>query len=78
MTKKAELVAAMKESIAACDAAFANLTDATAVEMIKGPRGERSRLGMLVGNTTHSNEEYGYMAVYLRLKKVVPPSSEGR
>ena len=60
------------------DAAFAKLTDETAKEMIKGPRGERSRLGMLVGNTTHANEEYGYMAVYLRLKGVVPPSSEGR
>ena len=78
MTKKAELVEAMKESIAACDAAFAKLTDETAKEMIKGPRGERSRLGMLVGNTTHDNEEYGYMAVYMRLKGVVPPSSEGR
>jgi hypothetical protein len=26
----------------------------------------------------HDNEEYCYMSVYLRLKGVVPPSSEGR
>jgi hypothetical protein len=26
----------------------------------------------------HNNEEYGYLAVYMRLKGVVPPSSEPR
>ena len=77
-TSKADLVAALKESFAECDNAFDSLTDATATEMIKGPRGQRSKLGALVGITTHDNEEYGYMAVYLRLKGIVPPSSEGR
>ncbi|MEO8126588.1 MAG: DinB family protein [Bryobacteraceae bacterium] len=77
-TAKAELVAALKESFAECDAAYDSLTDATAGEMIKTARGQRTKLGALVGNTTHSNEEYGYMSVYLRLKGVVPPSSEGR
>jgi hypothetical protein len=33
-------------------------------------------MGALAGNVAHDNEEYGYMAVYLRLKDVVPPSSE--
>lgn len=46
--------------------------------MIKGPRGERSRIGVLVGNVVHDNEEYGYLAVYMRLKGVVPPSSDRR
>lgn len=77
-TSKADLVAALKESFAICDAAYDSLTDADAAAMIKTARGQRSKLGTLVGNTTHSNEEYGYMAVYLRLKGVVPPSSEGR
>ena len=72
-TAKADLVAALKESFADCDAAFDSLTDATATEMVRGPRGQRSKLGALVGNTTHDNEEYGYMSVYLRLKGVVPP-----
>ncbi len=75
-TAKADLVAAMKESVAECDAAFEMLTDANAAEMIKTPRGQRTRLGALVGNTIHDNEEYGYMAVYMRLKGIVPPSSE--
>ena len=77
-TSKADLVAALKDSFAECDAAFESLTDAIAADMIKTRRGQRSKLGALVGNTVHDNEEYGYMAVYLRLKGVVPPSSEGR
>ena len=78
MTGKAELVAALKSANEECDKAYGALTDAAAVTMIEGPRGKRTKLGMLVQNTTHANEEYGYMAVYLRLKGVVPPSSEGR
>ena len=77
-TTKADLVAALKESFTICDAAYDALTDANAAEGVRAGRGMRSRLTVLVGNTTHSNEEYGYMAVYLRLKGIVPPSSEGR
>lgn len=73
---KAELVAALKEAFAICDTAYDALTDAKAAEMLTTPRGQRSKLGALVGNTTHDNEEYGYMAVYLRLKGIVPPSSD--
>jgi hypothetical protein len=75
-TSKADLVAALKDSFAECDKAYDSLTDANASEMIKTPRGERTRLGMLVGNTTHDNEEYGYLAVYMRIKGIVPPSSD--
>jgi hypothetical protein len=78
MKAKADLVAAMKSSIAECDKAFAGLTDATVVQMSTGGRGgPRSRLGSLYGMVAHDNEEYGYLAVQLRLKGIVPPSSEG-
>lgn len=77
-TSKADLVAALQASIADCDAAYDSLTDATISQMINLGRAQRSKLGVLVGNTTHANETYGYLAVYLRLKGLVPPSSEGR
>src|SRR5205823_1553090 len=67
-TSKSDLVAALKESNAECDKAFDSLTDANASDMIKTRRGERSRLGTLVGVIAHDNEEYGYTAVYMRLK----------
>jgi uncharacterized damage-inducible protein DinB len=77
-TAKADLVAAMKDSIALCDAAFESLTDANALEVVGQGRMQRSRLASLEYNTVHSSEEYGYTAVYLRLKGVVPPSSAPR
>ena len=77
MTAKADLVAAMKASIAECDKALGSLTDATVVQLSSGGRGgQRSRLGTLYGMVAHDNEEYGYLAVYLRLKGIVPPSTE--
>jgi uncharacterized damage-inducible protein DinB len=75
---KAELVAALKASYAICDAVLDGLTDAGASEMVRLGQSTRTRskLGLLIGMTSHANEEYGYMAVYLRLKGIVPPSSE--
>ena len=77
-TAKADIVAALKDSIADCDSAYDSLTDATAAEMVKMGQRQATRMGALAGTVAHDNEEYGYMAVYLRLKGVVPPSSEGR
>jgi hypothetical protein len=74
-TAKKDLVAALEDSFAECDKAYDSLTDANATEMLKFRNGERSRLGILVGNVVHDNEEYGYLAVYMRVKGVVPPSS---
>lgn len=77
-TSKDDLVAAMKTSIAECDAAFEALNDTTANDAVKFRNGQRSKLAILIYNTGHDMEEYGYAAVYLRLKGIVPPSSEGR
>jgi DinB superfamily len=74
--EKAALVTALKGSFDACDAAWASMNDKTAAEMIAGRGGQRSKLGALIGNTNHDSEVYGYIAVYLRLKGIVPPSSE--
>ena len=77
-TTKAELVEALKAGLAECDTAYGSLTDAKAVEMIESRGGQRSRLGVLYGNTIHLEHEYAQMAVLLRIKGVVPPSSEGQ
>ena len=78
-TAKADLVAALKDSYAECDKVYDSITDANALEGVSiGRGGPRTRVGALWGNVTHDNEMYGYMAVYMRLKGVVPPSSEGR
>jgi hypothetical protein len=78
MTSKADLTNALKTAQSECDKAYTQ-TDAKVVEMVTGGRGgPRSRLSTLWGNTVHIEHEYAQMAVHLRLKGIVPPSSEGR
>ena len=77
-TSKADVVAALQESFAICDKAYSGLTDANGSEAIKTPRGQATRLGMLVGNLAHDSEQYGLIAMYLRMKGIVPPSSDRR
>jgi hypothetical protein len=76
-TAKADIVSALKASFDACDAAWDSMTNDTAMEMIAGRGGQqRSKITALIGNTTHNNEMYGYISVYMRLKGVVPPTSD--
>jgi hypothetical protein len=74
-TSKADLVAALQEAFAQCDKAYGTLTDADASNVIKTPHGQRTKMGALIANTIHDTEQYGIIAVYLRLKGLVPPSS---
>jgi uncharacterized damage-inducible protein DinB len=74
-TSKAELVAALKESSAGCDAIFDGTTEANAATPANMGPMKTSRLGLLEYNIGHDAEEYGYLAVYMRLKGVVPPTS---
>jgi len=72
LTSKAALVDALAASFKDCDAAWESITEANAGQMV----GQRSKLGTLLVDVIHSNEEYGYMAIYFRLKGIVPPSSD--
>jgi hypothetical protein len=44
--------------------------------MIKMMNFDVARLTVLSVNTAHTDEHYGNMVTYLRLKGIVPPSSE--
>lgn len=79
LKSKADVVAALKDAFATCDAVIDNMTDADAVTMVNSGRGgPRSKLAMGYGLVGHTNELYGYICVYMRLKGIVPPSSEPR
>ncbi len=76
-TAKGELVAALKASFDLCDGVFNSLTDEDSTKVITGGRGgPRSKFALLWGLIVHSNEEYGYLSVYMRLKGLVPPSTQ--
>jgi uncharacterized damage-inducible protein DinB len=77
-TTKSDLVAALMASDALCDSVLADLTDAKAVELVKVFGRERTRLSVLYGNAGHSYEHYGNLVTYMRIKGLVPPSSEPR
>jgi len=77
---KAALVKVLADSLAYCDEVYAATTDANFGQAIKtpGPGGaarDATRGGVLVFNTAHNNEHYGNLAVYLRLRGHVPPST---
>jgi DinB family protein len=76
-TSKADIVAALKASYDACDAAWGAMNDKTAMETIAGRGGTQvSKLSVLIQNNMHIQEMYGYISPYMRLKGVVPPSSD--
>lgn len=75
MSKKADLVAALKEAFTYCDAAYDALTDETAAQSLALAKG-KTRFEMLNWNLWHTWEHYGNVVVYLRMKGLVPPSSE--
>lgn len=76
-SSKADLVAALKESFAAADKVF-GMTDAelaTPTKLFGMDTNRFAVVGLLIG---HDFEHYGNMVTYLRIKGIVPPSSEPR
>jgi uncharacterized damage-inducible protein DinB len=77
-TSKADLVSALKDAVAYCSKTFDSMTDAKGSEMIKLFNFNMARLSVLSLNTAHTDEHYGNMVTYLRLKGIVPPTSENK
>lgn len=76
-TSKADLVASLKDAVAYCNNnAFAGMTDVKGSEMVKLFDFNIAKLTILSLNTAHTDEHYGNMVTYLRLKGIVPPTSE--
>ena len=79
ITDKPAAVKALGDALNYCDTAYKETTDANANQPVKiaGPGGnaQSTRALVLVFNTTHNNEHYGNVVLYLRLKGIVPPST---
>lgn len=71
---KAGLVKALKDAGEYCNAAYA-ITDAASSGMVD-LFGKRTKLNTLIFNATHDGEHYGNIVTYLRMKGLVPPSSQ--
>lgn len=72
---KALLIALLKESAKFCDPLVNAMTDEGMVQLMKAGPNEVARGLAVAGLNTHGNEMYGTIAVYLRLKGIVPPTT---
>jgi hypothetical protein len=76
-TSKADLTAALQASFDYCDPIYNSMTDQAGAQTVPMFGRMESKVGVLFFNATHDNEMYGQMVAYLRIKGIVPPSSEG-
>jgi uncharacterized damage-inducible protein DinB len=75
VTDKAALKKALSDAFAYCDAVYAGSTDATLQTPIELFGNKMIKFNALDINVAHDNEHYGNIVTYLRIKKLVPPSS---
>lgn len=75
-TSKADLIQALQDAFAYCDAAYNAMTDAQAPQIINFFGRSAPKLSILSFNVAHNMEHYGNMVTYLRIKGLVPPSSQ--
>jgi uncharacterized damage-inducible protein DinB len=73
---KAELVKAMNDSIAYCDKVGAALDDTKGAAAVSFFGQQMPKLAVFNFNIQHCNEHYGNLVTYMRLKGIIPPSSE--
>jgi len=82
-TSKTALVKAVNDALTYCDGVYGALTDASGQEVLQitqenGRRTQSLRMSLLVLNYGHNSEHYGNVVTYMRIKSIVPPSSEPR
>jgi uncharacterized damage-inducible protein DinB len=76
VTEKPALIGALKEGVSYCNTVFDGMTDQKGVETVPFYFGPTPRLSVLYFAVTHTYEHYGNLVTYMRLKNIVPPSSE--
>jgi len=75
-TTKAAIVKALNDAVAYCDGVYGGMTDAAAMELVKAGQNLVPKARFLITNISHDNEHYGNLVTYMRLKGLVPPSTE--
>jgi len=72
---KDKLVAALQRSLAFCDTALAQVTDAKLGDTVSYYGHSAPRAAAVLGLVVDWSDHYGQQAVYLRLNGVLPPSA---
>lgn len=75
LTAKAQVVKAIRDAGTYCEKAYA-MTDAQAAGVTTIWGGQQPKIKGLIDNAAHDWEHYGNIVTYLRIKGMVPPSSQ--
>jgi uncharacterized damage-inducible protein DinB len=75
-TSKADLIAALKEAFAYCDKAYDSMSDASGAQIVNLFGDETPKQDVLTVNIMHDMEHYGNLVTYMRMKNIVPRTSE--
>ena len=73
LTKKDDIVKALKDSYAFAQQAIETMTAENAFDPIGAHKSTRAGLAAMA--LAHTNDHYGQMVVYLRMNKIIPPAS---
>jgi uncharacterized damage-inducible protein DinB len=73
---KAELIAALDYARGYCDGVYGSMTDADVMKTIAMGENKVLKARFLIANISHTNEHYGNLVTYMRIKGIVPPSTE--
>ena len=73
---KAELIAALKREFAGCEAIYSKLTPSSALQTVEFEGMKLTRVYEMEYEEIHTSEHYGNLVTYMRMNKIVPPSSE--
>jgi uncharacterized damage-inducible protein DinB len=77
-TTKTDLITALKDSFAYCDSVYDKMTDTEATGIVDTGGSKSMKLRLLWMNIVHDESHYGNLVTYLRIKGIVPPSTEGQ
>ena len=80
---KAQFQKALMDSFAYCDPVYQSLDDQNGAQVVEiqqenGRVTRNTRMALLMLNVVHNNEIYGNLVTTMRIKSIVPPSSEPR
>jgi uncharacterized damage-inducible protein DinB len=74
LTKKEDIVQALKNSYAFAQQAIDTITVENAFEPLGGEH-QATRAGLVATTLAHTNDHYGQVVVYLRMNGIIPPAS---
>jgi uncharacterized damage-inducible protein DinB len=80
---RVEIQKTLTDSFAYCDPVYTGLDDENGAQVVEiqqenGRVTRNTRMALLMLNVVHNNELYGNLVTTMRIKSIVPPSSEPR